>query len=92
MKQEPKFEIYKSMTANNEIVYKGLTKKEFDIVFKNALMSIEEVGRMTLINTFLKEYKHWWTDIYSKSTYYRLLNVAIDEFNVAFDSLLWNHY
>lgn len=72
-----------SLARFNEIkniVINYKNNKNNECVTKTFLI-INEPYKTILVNTFFKNKNiFWWNDIYSKTTYYRLRNRAVDSF------------
>lgn len=59
------------------------------IKIDKACQILSDPYRTIIINTFLiKKDIYWWSPLYSKTTYYRLRNMAINSFLEAY-KLLW---
>lgn len=82
--------IWKIPAYKDKVVYKDLTKGEFDKICVKTLAFLKDKYKEIFKKTYFGEDKFWWVDYWSSSQYYRNLELSRNAFLTMFNALVWN--
>lgn len=81
------YSIYVKKCPENQIVYKNLTKKQFNDLFERVAFAFDDIYFYVFWNFLIRKYKFWWVEHFSRASYYAKRAAVIRSFNFVFDAV-----
>lgn len=81
------FEKFNTAAYSNVIVYKDMTKKDFDEKVRKTINLMDAEYQRVIQKSFIEKNDIWWFTYYRKSSFYNLRSKVISTFLFVFNNL-----